>query len=861
MSGKEYSHITTFDFRLNTGCHQEHDFHVLSLPESWYSILQRVPANTGQRDFRYPPVRSLHTAIQLLHPDLLCILPWNRVQPGKPWLYSRKASLPIDRLVSLLDAWYNTVAEGEPKLDTRLLPRTFRDRQDHDPIGWQKHGADLVPCQLSDNGTVRPDTAHYQLVPSMVCRWISEETGILDIGGEPVRFLFAHNHDGPELISWPPRLDSLANSSDRWRWSFVIRPVLHTSPVHPEAILRINFSTRRWVSGHIDWWTKSSSAYLERRTPWVDGVPNPTSLTSVRLQVSTPWGRSINPRWQYRSDSILARMGVSDFPQPDDVFSDFQAAMDVGDTRVGVTYHEMMSPNHEVHNGIPVRDRSALYEQVQDRLAPHGIEPLAQVSKSPLRLDRKAPLIARQGERDPTLLREALADTTGGNLRIEIAYDDERVRNALIGETEKLLGAGPNTAGMGDHRTYHLPGLIVDILCKQMSAIFSPIRGENGEYITNRNQLDSKKRRRADDIAKQFNDVFGATTEPVATFVELRDWSKAGYYDRLADPKNAIRVGLAKANRYSQFIDHYDRKLPHRAQSSLLDILRQSGAVPGHIEDHLRKTGSSRPGIPEDIQVIAGWCHSDRNHRGKALPIIVKMDTEHGIQVAFADTNEWISYPKALMKAATRSDSLWVKSSRSQSEIPRVIRDKLLFCSQFGPALLIFRAQNTRHHWTWAQDVSITRNKVRWNSDGELVTPPPTVRIARMRDNDRLEVPQHFAASGERVGNTSGLFARFNDRTFLSLHEKTPNMQFRTGKSKIEDPWHQAAMPAVEEIFLPVLQPGDDPEQWAFFVHAMRHMSPHYDHALQMPMPLHYARQVSEYIIDLAQHDEDDDEE
>ena len=67
-------------------------------------------------------------------------------------------------------------------------------------------------------------------------------------------------------------------------------------------------------------------------------------------------------------------------------------------------------------------------------------------------------------------------------------------------------------------------------------------------------------------------------------------------------------------------------------------------------------------------------------------------------------------------------------------------------------------------------------------------------------------------------------------------------------------------MPAVEEIFLPVLQPGDEPECWAFFVHAMRHMSPHHDYALRMPMPLHYARQVTEYIIDLARHDEDDED-
>ena len=210
--------------------------------------------------------------------------------------------------------------------------------------------------------------------------------------------------------------------------------------------------------------------------------------------------------------------------------------------------------------------------------------------------------------------------------------------------------------------------------------------------------------------------------------------------------------------------------------------------MPGHIGDYLKKTGASMTSIPEDLQVIAVWCHSDRKHPAKVLPIIVKMDMEHGVQVAFADSNEWISYPKALVRAATETDGLWADSSRSQLHVPRVIRDKLLFCSQFGPTLLVFQAQNIRNHWTWAQDALITRDKVRWNSEGDLLTPPSTVRIARIRDNEKIEVPQHFATNGQRVGNTSGLFARFNDRTFLSFHEKTPNMQYPVGKSKVQDP-------------------------------------------------------------------------
>ena len=36
---------------------------------------------------------------------------------------------------------------------------------------------------------------------------------------------------------------------------------------------------------------------------------------------------------------------------------------------------------------------------------------------------------------------------------------------------------------------------------------------------------------------------------------------------------------------------------------------------------------------------------------------------------------------------------------------------------------------------------------------------------------------------------------------------------------------------------------------------------PHCDHARQMPRPLHYGRRVTEYIIDLGQHDENYEEE
>ena len=75
--------------------------------------------------------------------------------------------------------------------------------------------------------------------------------------------------------------------------------------------------------------------------------------------------------------------------------------------------------------------------------------------------DSTEKLLSLQDSRSETLhcFVGRWSDATGGSLRIEIAYDDERVRNTLIKQMEELLGTEPHPAGIGDHRTYLLPGL------------------------------------------------------------------------------------------------------------------------------------------------------------------------------------------------------------------------------------------------------------------------------------------------------------------------------------------------------------------------------------------------------------------
>jgi hypothetical protein len=96
------------------------------------------------------------------------------------------------------------------------------------------------------------------------------------------------------------------------------------------------------------------------------------------------------------------------------------------------------------------------------------------------------------------------------------------------------------------------------------------------------------------------------------------------------------------------------------------------------------------------------------------------------------------------------------------------------------------------------------------------------------------------------------------ERVFASTHDKPLQFQkARRGGELEELAWN----PAIIELTVAALQPGDQFQPWAAYTHELRQALIHYEGATVLPLPLHLAEAASEYSVALDAPDDADDEE
>jgi hypothetical protein len=95
------------------------------------------------------------------------------------------------------------------------------------------------------------------------------------------------------------------------------------------------------------------------------------------------------------------------------------------------------------------------------------------------------------------------------------------------------------------------------------------------------------------------------------------------------------------------------------------------------------------------------------------------------------------------------------------------------------------------------------------------------------------------------------------ERVFASVQSKPPQFKrARRGGDLDELAWN----PAIIEITTAALQPGDPPGEWAAYVHELRRSLSHYPEAVVLPLPIHLAKLVGEYVLGMDAPEEDDEE-
>jgi hypothetical protein len=476
--------------------------------------------------------------------------------------------------------------------------------------------------------------------------------------------------------------------------------------------------------------------------------------------------------------------------------------------------------------------------------------------------------------------RSRVAAAVGaGGLTAELFYQTDKMRDHLIAAAESSLALGSFRTEAGPETwSWQAPDLTVRIHARPLGALGAALGGEQAPRRGAEHDEAIRARRRT---VSTFCTQLAAETGQSAhiAFIEI-DHPDAFGRKRTADPKFAIRLGCADAGLVSQFllIRNPDLKPGEddsqiRANSAWEDGLRQIGMrfIPQH---------SLGAAIPAQLNQLAFWLVKRRadgpTGQRQFTPIAVLIrpgqDCVMGRSPA---SHDWVPYPE-LLRALTgevRGDEL--ATDAQQAALAASFIKQTLRKFRGEPTLVVTHAQNTRSRWPWLKNPEIVPDRLHFGGPLQrLALHGNGLRIARIATRDRLESPEWWAPRQEKneAGISKGLWTPAptdpSNRVFYSTTDKlSTQTKVRTDATKATphlnakgnpetNATQNASNPALLQITMAGLQPRDDPETWAMFLHQQR-FSDDYRDGLALPLIVHLAALTSHYALP---HEDDEDD-
>jgi hypothetical protein len=318
-----------------------------------------------------------------------------------------------------------------------------------------------------------------------------------------------------------------------------------------------------------------------------------------------------------------------------------------------------------------------------------------------------------------------------------------------------------------------------------------------------------------------------------------------------------------------QFINPEEDINPNKIENAVYDLYRQLGIVT--LLD-LKKL----PPLASTPCVGMHLCTQVHGISNKArfLPIYVTVGFLTGKTRVHCDafSNRTVSYREACLEMAklfweNDLEQRCVDASRAPAK-QKLIELKNRYYMKADRVLLVIQSDgNTRAVWSGISDKEIGEYTVATEycptqiNVGMSKKPYPLslldsgVRIIRIRSNQ--EVPDYFTELSEKAtdGNlqyssASGVFKYEN--VFWGIHARANDSQYTSSfkASRIDHPKQRFAEKDMVELYPIQLQPGDNAADWVFYANALRHIPIQYNQSTVLPLPLHLAKALEEYLFD-----------
>lgn len=864
--------LKTLAFRLNPqAAILPYSTYTLTIPEQWRSALYALQKTRIKKNQEYCtiPHRQLSSLLRALLPDLIFIEANNKawtLGETAPWLYAQEPT-DVEALSLIVRAWVQTEFFDVPE---PLRHAALSDLKPAD-LRWRKQNYDLAAWETVANGTAPPGFPDaFRFLPNLLAAKFSKPDVELQIGNEPIRFrraLLDPGESGIELISWPPR--QYVTPGKTWPYSLVLTLTVQTVPFQPYPFVYCNISKRRWAGPAMN--AKSlpggnTSVYLLTEVPWIPGIHSYHSFQSAPIRwkrlpdaEQTPGQSPFQVVWANKLAQLLERLSPNrPLPTPQCIMDAPLASMNIGGSpSTAIVFRNGMEPQHAVGTGIPPADRKGLAEQIAQILEPEVVraEPLHRIG-----VPR-----ARSSKANANSSRRLVQCCVGDHVKIEIRHQTSAVHDALIKAVESHFDLEPGTKF-----PFRCPdtGLTIHLDSELLGEIGSRLELPNSG--TKQARFHAAIRQRCVQVA----DKTAPASLPTGTLIELHsreDFNKGIEKNArgLIDPYSALRKAFAHVHRLTQFINtptqDNDKLLDFRAANSVRDLLRQLGvqeALPS-----LPTAGGSTCSV--GLWLVKEFASSSATRVHQKLPVMVRVDSSTGQVMAIAgNMNQWLPYREMLLKVGRGEVEGVTKDKEALPFVQKMVSRDL---SQ-GDTLLLCHSQNLRATWPWLGDkkISVDRFAFLENEPLQPISTRPSLRIVRVRDSDANETPQWYAPYKDgTVAYTKGLFA-VSERVFMGLNDKGSKNQRSRHQSVLQEYTNREGTshgPATKEytpsqtlceITTACLQAEDVPADWAELTNNLRNSATHYGEATALPLPLHLAKLVKEYVLPVAEGEEDE---
>lgn len=815
---------------------QVRKLYYLGFPEKWKNELLTIEQKKNPRfksEYGLPTI-ALKKMVDSWMEGIVDFRTLKATSEDTQWLISTVpfTEKRISVLFRIIKAWVTGTYIADYRVNpiAKGLAQNLLDNMKVDEIASLAYIKDVV--LTNDDGTVNGEA--YQAIPLLAVNQLLGKR--IEVNDTTIHLCYAAKN---ELISQP-----IEEPKSRHAYSYVFSFSVQTTPPERHALLLCNMSIRRWAPGC---YNKDKEVYSENAINVHVRVDE-----DKYCQVPVWYNRQEKGFvWKKQDKECYDLWGFEPLVEPSALWEEIEQ----GNGKYLLPYKSGMPSitKTKIGVGVPVRDKAELYQQILLHL--NDVVDNAEAATVGPRKKSNLPFYKSPQEyktcEDFRKWVATCAETD--KIKFEIYGLSQDPRQAQLMELleEKLI----NDFGFNIENS----ALTIDI-----------VRCEAGDMQTKLVD-DSKagKIERCDELVDELGDTSGV----VACLFVIPG---AEAYPTGGDPKQIIRNAFAQTGRVVQFIvpEDEDKTIKkNKIENAVYDLYRQLGITnlldlekaKNHPYANVRCVGMH---IFTQVHGIGAA------NKGRFLPIYVDVDLLNGktrVQCSAFD-NYSVSYREACLEMAklfwkNDLEQLCVDAYRTPAK-QKLIELRNKHTSPDDRVIFMANADgNSRPLWGGMSDKSIGDYKMlgeyipeqidvgAQNNPFYMQLADSGVRIARIRCN--AEVPDYFTVQRsteddtEKYSSATGVFQY--GKTFWSIAPKPNDPRFNKSftESRVTHPKQDYAEKDMIEIYPLQLQQGDDPWDWVRYVNALRQLPIQYNQTTVLPLPLHLAKNLSEYLFDV----------